>query len=132
MRRREVIMLLGGAVAWPLAAWAQRGEPVRRVGVLILYPENDPQSRRCLTAFQESMKNLGWEIGRNLQIDYRFDISVPASARLATTELLSLAPDLMLAHGVQAVRATQQATHTIPIVFTAVSEPVTLGFVTSL
>ena len=86
MQRRDFITFLGGATAWPLAAWAQQGERMRRVGVLILYPENDPQSRRCVTAFQEGMKNLGWTIGRNLQIDYRFDISVPASARPATTE----------------------------------------------
>jgi putative tryptophan/tyrosine transport system substrate-binding protein len=131
--RREFVAGLGGAtLAWPLAARAQQPNQMRRIGALILYSENDPQSRRCVTAFQQGMEKLGWTIGRNLQIDYRFGISDLASAQLATKELLSLAPNLMLAHGVSAVRAAQQATHTVPIIFTGASEPVALGFVASL
>ena len=133
IKRRQFISALGAAAAWPLTARAQQPpERVRRIGALILYSENDPQSRRCGTAFEQGMEKLGWTVGRNLQIDYRFGISDVALAKLATTELLSLAPDLMLAHGVSAVRAAQQATHTIPIIFTGASEPVSLGFVASL
>jgi putative tryptophan/tyrosine transport system substrate-binding protein len=131
--RREFMACLGGAAAaWPLAARAQQPERMRRIGAMILYSENDPQSRRVVTAFEQGMEKLGWTVGRNLQIDYRFGISEPASAQRATTELLNLAPDLMLAQSPSALRAAQQATHTIPIVFTAVSEPVALGFVASL
>ena len=133
MQRREFITLLGGAVAaWPLAARAQQPVRVRRIGAMILYSEDTPQSRKVIAAFEQGMKKLGWVIGRNLQIDYRFSISEPASAQLAINELLSLAPDLILAHSVSAVRAAQKATRTLPIVFTAVSEPVTLGFVAGL
>jgi len=85
-----------------------------------------------MTAFEEGMKNFGWTIGRNLQIDYRFEISTPVAAQAATSKLLNPAPDLILAHGTSAVQAAQQATQTIPIVFTGVSEPVSLGFVASL
>ena len=132
--RRQFISALGGAaLTWPFAARAQQPpERVRRIGALILYSENDPQSRRCGTAFEQGMDKLGWTVSRNLQIDYRFGISDLASGQLAATELLSLAPDLMLAHGVSAVRAAQQATHTTPIIFTGASEPVSLGFVASL
>jgi putative ABC transport system substrate-binding protein len=131
MKRRDFITLVGGAAAWPVAARAQSSAR-RRIGVLILYSQGDPQSQRCVTAFEEGMKELGWTVGRNLEIDYRFGISSPASAQTSVSTLLSPPPDLMLAHGISAVQAAQKTTHTIPIIFTGVSEPVFLGVVASL
>jgi putative tryptophan/tyrosine transport system substrate-binding protein len=133
MRRRGFITIIGGAaVAWPLAARAQQSERMRRVGVLIVFPENDPSSQRRVTAFQQELAKLGWTVGRNLQIDYRWAISDDERAKAATAELLALAPDLILANATTAVAAAQQATGTVPIVFAGVSEPVAQGFVASL
>ena len=133
MKRREFITLLGGAAAaWPLAARAQQPDRVRRIGVLMVLAESDSQSQRRITAFQEGLEKLGWTVGRNLAIDYRWGVSDPEAARATTSELLSLAPDLILANAISALRGAQQATHTVPIVFTGVSEPVAQGFVASL
>jgi putative ABC transport system substrate-binding protein len=132
MHRREFIALLGSATAWPPAAWAQQPERRRRIGALILYAESDPSARRYRTVFEQGLDKLGWTVGKNLTIDYRWGISGPNEATAATSELLSFSPDLILANSLSAVRAAQQATRIIPIVFTAVSEPVVQGFVTSL
>ena len=133
MNRRTFITLLGGAAAaWPLAARAQQPGRVRRIGVLMVLAESDSQSQRRITAFQEGLEKLGWTVGRNLAIDYRWGVSDPEAARATTSELLSLAPDLILANAISALRGAQQATHTVPIVFTGVSEPVAQGFVASL
>jgi putative ABC transport system substrate-binding protein len=133
VNRRQAITLLGGAAAgWPLAARAQPGERMRRVGVLMVLAENDPQSRNRVTAFEQALEKLGWKVGRNLAIDYRWGISDPERARTAAAELLNLAPDLILANATLAVRGAQQATRTVPIVFTGVSEPVAQGLVASL
>ena len=132
MKRREFIAALGGAVAWPLAAHAQQGERVRRVGVLIQLAEGDPEGQGRLAAFREDLERLGWRVGMNLQIDYRWAISSAERAQTATAELLSLAPDVILANGTNALRAVQQATRTVPIVFTTVIEPVGQGFVANL
>jgi ABC-type uncharacterized transport system substrate-binding protein len=133
MKRREFITLLGGAAAtWPLAARAEQGERVRRIGALMVLAESDSQSQRRIIALQQGLEQLGWTVGRNLVIDYRWGISNPEQARATTLELLSLAPDLILANAVSALRGAQQATRTVPIVFTGVSEPVAQGFVASL
>jgi putative ABC transport system substrate-binding protein len=132
LKRRELITLLGGAAAWPLAARAQQAERMRRIGVLMVLAESDPQSRRRIIAFQQGLEKLGWTVGRNLAVDYRWGVSDPEQARATTSELLSLAPDLILANAVSALRGAQQATRTVPIVFTGVSEPVAQGFVASL
>jgi putative ABC transport system substrate-binding protein len=105
---------------------------MRRIGVLIVLPENNPQSHARLAALQQGLEKLGWTIGRNLVIDYRWGISDVEQARAATSELLSLVPDLILANAVSALRGAQLATRTVPIVFTGVSEPVSQGFVASL
>jgi putative ABC transport system substrate-binding protein len=133
MQRREFITLLGGAVAgWPVAARAQRGDRVRRIGALMFTAESELMSKRRVVVFQQGLEKLGWTVGRNLQIDYSWGIFDPERARAATAELLKLVPDVILAYSVSAVRAAQQATRTVPIVFTSVSEPIALGFVASL
>src|SRR4051812_10317841 len=122
MRRRDFITAIAGSAAtWPLVARAQQPDRVRRIGVLMAARENDQQSGSRITAFQQSLEKLGWTVGRNLAIDYRWSASDPERARAATTELLSLAPDLIVANALSAVRAAQQATRTVPIVFTGVS-----------
>jgi putative tryptophan/tyrosine transport system substrate-binding protein len=133
MRRREFIVLFGGAAAtWPIAAQTQQPETMRRVGVLITLSKDDPQSEARVTALQRSLGELGLIVGRNLQIDYRFGISDDEVARAATADLLRLGPEVVIANSPPAVRAVQAADRTIPIVFVAVSEPLALGLVASL
>ena len=133
MRRREFVALLSGAAtAWPLATWAQPTEQVRRLGVLILFPENDPQTQPRVTALLQGLERLGWIVGRNLRIDYQWDVSDEKRAQVASVEALRLSPDVSLAHARPAVAALQQGTRTVPIVFTTVNEPVAQGFVQDL
>jgi putative ABC transport system substrate-binding protein len=133
MRRREFITLLGGAAAaWPLAARGQPGERVRRVGVLMGTSESDPESREHLAAFQQRLNELGWIVARNLQLDSRWVSGDAERAQSAAAELVRLIPDVILANGSTALRALQQATRTVPIVFVVVSEPLAQGFVSSL
>jgi hypothetical protein len=99
MRRREFIVLFGGAAAtWPIAAQAQQPETLRRVGVLITLSKDDPQSGARVTALQQSFGELGLIVGRNLQIDYRFGISDDEVARAATADLLRLGPEVVIAN----------------------------------
>ena len=109
-----------------------RSSSERRIGVLMVLAENAPQSQSRVTALQKGLEKLGWTIGRNLVIDYRWGVSEPEWARAAAAELLSLAPDLILANGTAAVRGAQEVTRTLPIVFVGVSEPVAQGLVASL
>jgi putative ABC transport system substrate-binding protein len=133
MRRRDFISLLGGAVAaWPLASRAQRAERVRRVGVLIAFPEDDPFARAYVTAFAQGLEQLGWINGRNIRIDYRFAAGDPALFKAYATELVSVTPDVILASTGPALVALRAQTTTIPIVFVIVPDPVGLGFVRSL
>jgi len=133
MKRREVITLIGGAaVAWPRSARAQEPERMRRVGVLIQFPETDPGGQARIAAFREELQKLGWRIGGNLQIDYRWAVSTEERARSAAAELLELTPDVISANSTVHLRAVQQATRTVPIVFTTIIEPIGQGFVASL
>jgi putative tryptophan/tyrosine transport system substrate-binding protein len=132
VKRREFIRLLGSAAAWPLAVRAQQPDRMRRVAVLINFAESDPGGQKRLAAFREVLQRRGWQIGTNLQIDYRWDVSNPERAQAATAKLMGLAPDVILANGTNALRAAQQATRMVPIVFTTVIEPVGQGFVASL
>ena len=133
MKRREFITLLGGAaVVWPLAARAQQRERMRSIGVLIQLVEGDPEGQERLAAFREVLEKRGWRVGVNLEIDYRWAVSSAERAQTATAELLSLTSDVILANGTNALRAVQQATRTVPIVFTTVIEPVGQGFVANL
>src|SRR6516162_5301325 len=123
-RRREVIVTLGAiAAAWPLVSHAQQSERVRRIGVLILYPEDDPQGQLRATAFQQGLQKLGWVVGRNVQIDFQWGFGDADWLRSAAAQLLRLAPVVILANGTPAAKAMQQATHTVPVVFIAGRDP---------
>jgi putative ABC transport system substrate-binding protein len=133
VRRRSFIALLGGAAAaWPLAARAQQGERMRRICVLMSTAVDDPQDPARLAAFAQGLQELGWTIGRNLRIDYRWSASSPDNARKYAAELAALAPDVMLTSGTIALAAVQQISHTIPVVFVNLVDPVSGGFVESL
>jgi putative ABC transport system substrate-binding protein len=132
MKRREFITLIGGAAAWPLAARAQQGDRVRRIGYLTLGDENDPLTKTVVSAFTQSLAGLGWTDGRNVRIDFRWgsnDINrLPALAQ----ELVGLQPDIILTNSTPATAALQRATRTIPIVFASGSDPVATGIVPRL
>ena len=132
MKRREFITLLGAAAAWPLAARAQQAQQIRRIGVLMLYPENDPQGQLRATSFRQGLEKLGWSVGRNVQIDFQWGLGDADWVRSATTQLLRLAPDLILANGDAATKIVQQSSRTVPIIFIAGSDPVAEGLVQSL
>jgi putative ABC transport system substrate-binding protein len=134
MRRREFIVCLGGAAAmWPLAARAQQGERVRRIGALVVSAEDNPETKARLAAFRQGLERLGWSEGRNVRIDYRF---APASsadqAQVLAKELVALQPDVILAHSTVIAAALQRESHAIPIVFLSVSDPIGAGFIASL
>jgi len=133
MRRREFISLLGGAaVAWPLAARAQQPERVRRIGVLMNVAAADPEGQAQVAAFLQALQQLGWDEGRNVWIDTRWGENDVERDRRYATELLAFAPDVILASGSLSVAALRHVTHTSPIVFAGVSDPVGAGFVDTL
>jgi putative tryptophan/tyrosine transport system substrate-binding protein len=133
MRRREFITLLGGAAAsWPLAARAQQTERMRHIGVLMSLAADDRQGQARLAAFVQSLREAGWTEGRNLQIDTRWAAGNANNARKYATELVALAPDVILASGGTVVGPLLEATRIVPIVFTQTSDPVGAGFVASL
>jgi putative ABC transport system substrate-binding protein len=133
VKRREFIALLGGAAAaWPLAARAQQGERVHRIGWLTTLPANDPQEQSRNAAFLEGLQQLGWTIGRNVRIEYRRSLGDAERARRYAEELVALAPDVIVATGSIALGPLLRATRTVPIVFTIVPDPVGAGFVDSL
>jgi ABC-type uncharacterized transport system substrate-binding protein len=133
MKRREFITLIGGAAtAWPLAASAQQGDQMRRVGVLLPAIENDPEFQARMRAFQQGLLESGWSIGRNVQLDVRWTGPNAAKIRQQAAELVALAPDVIFATGGSVMAPLQQATRTLPIVFVQVPDPVAAGFVDSL
>ncbi len=132
-RRQFIFILLGGsAAAWPLAARAQQGERVRRIGVLTGYAESDLEAQARLDIFRQSLQQLGWTIGRNLLVDARWSRGDPDRARSLAKELVELQPDVILGETTSSVRALQQTTGAIPIVFTNLSNPLGSGFVASM
>jgi len=132
MNRREFVTLIGGAAAaLPLAARAQQLERVRRIGVLVNLPADDPESQARVGAFLQGLQEFGWAIGRNVRIEYRWATDVGSISRYAA-ELVALAPDVILANPNPSVEALQRATRTRPIVFVAVTEPVGSGVVESM
>jgi ABC-type uncharacterized transport system substrate-binding protein len=133
VNRRAFITLLGGAAAWPLAARAQQGERMRRIGMLTGGPRPDDQDAQAnIAAFLEGLKQLGWVDGRNVRIDYRWGLGQADTIRRQAAELVALAPDVVLSSGAASLAQLMQATHTVPIVFVNVSDPVGGGFVDSL
>ena len=132
MTRREFITLLGGVVAWPLAARAQHGERVRRIGALLTLPLDDPETMAGLAAFRQVLRQSGWGEGRNAQIEYRVAQGDADRIRQYVTELIALEPDVIFSVGTANVGWLLQATRTVPIVFAYVADPVGAGFVESL
>jgi putative ABC transport system substrate-binding protein len=127
MRRREFIAGLGSTAAWPLVARAQQPDRMRRIGVLQTYARDDPNALARLAAFEQGLQELGWIVGRDIQIDYRFSGTDPDLYRKYAAELVALAPDVILAQG--PLGELPQAT---PIVFVGLTDPVGRGFVASL
>ena len=135
VKRRDFITLLGGAAtsaAWPLAARAQQPVQIRRVGVLVGYAENDPETQARLAAFRQAFEQLGWKEGRSVRIDYRFAPASPDQAQVYAKELVALRPDILVGNSTPAAAALLRETRTIPIVFVGVSDPVGSHFVASI
>jgi putative tryptophan/tyrosine transport system substrate-binding protein len=132
MRRREFISLLCAAAPWPCAAWAQQAESLRRIGVLMNRAADDPSGQGGLAAFQQSLQQLGWGEGRNVRIDTRWAQNNADLVRKYAAELVSLAPDVILAVGTLGAMALQHLTRTLPIVFVNVTDPVGAGLVNTL
>jgi len=132
MKRREFITLIGGATAWPLAARAQQGERMRRIGVLTILAENDPEVKAWLAAFQDGLQQLGWTQGRNISIDYRWAGEDRERLRAYAAELVKMSPDVLFAAPTPALAALHRETRSLPIVFAQVSDPVKLGLVANL
>ena len=130
--RRKFIALIGGAAAWPLAARAQQGEPMRRIGALMSTAADDPEGQTRIAAFQQGLQQFGWTIGRNVRIDSRWPVGDSERTRRYAAELVALAPDVILATGSAAAAPLLQATRTVPVVFVIVPDPVGAGFVNSL
>src|SRR6516164_4587226 len=133
MRRREFITLIGGAAAaWPLSIRAQQPEQMRRIGVLMGFPESDSQAQRYIAAFRDGLQKLGWTEGRNTRIETRWATPADAeSMQRFAKELVALQPDLILTSTTPTTAALLQQTRTIPIIFN-VADPVGSGFVASL
>ena len=132
MRRRDVITLLGGAAAWPLAARAQQSGAMRRIGVLTNRAADDPEVQTRYAAFLQGLQEAGWAVGRNMRIDVRWSGGDAGRIRAFAQELIALAPDVILATNTPTVVALQQVTRTVPIVFATVGDPVGAGVVDSL
>jgi putative ABC transport system substrate-binding protein len=130
--RREFITLLGGAAAWPLAARAEQGGRVRRIGVLPGGAENDPTAKTDISAFTQALAELGWTDGRNVRMDLRWAGGDTNRIRALAQELVGLQPDIILAGSTPVTVALRRETRTIPIVFAGVGDPVASGIVERL
>jgi len=132
LRRREFVTLVGGAVAWPLAARAQQAERMRSIAILLPAKADDLEFQIRVGAFLQELQKLGWTTDRNVRIDTRWATTNAADVRRHAAELAALAPDVILAHGTSTVGPMLQATRTVSIVSPVVSDPVGAGFVDSL
>jgi putative ABC transport system substrate-binding protein len=131
IRRREFVVTLGGAAAWPLGARAQQTQRARRIGILMGVGD-DVETKGWLVTFNQRLEQLGWQVGRNLQIDERWTTGDPERNRRFAGELLAMQPDAVFAFSSVAVAALLHENRSVPIVFTAISDPVGSGFVQSL
>src|SRR6516165_11472685 len=132
MRRREFIVGIGSAAAWPLVTHAQPGERVRRVGVLTTRDETDPESKRQVSALTQALADLGWTDGRNVRIDLRWAGGDINRIRALAKELVDLPSEVIVAQSTPVTAAVRRETRTIPIVMAAVADPVANGFVAAL
>jgi putative tryptophan/tyrosine transport system substrate-binding protein len=133
MRRRDFIKgIVGSATAWPLAARAQQGERIRRIGVLMDIAADDPEGPTIVGAFSQGLGESGWIIGRDARIDYRWYQGNAEAARTYAAELLALTTDIILVSSTPGTMAVKQLTRTVPIVFVNVADPVGAGIVDSL
>ena len=132
MRRREFLGIVGGAVAWPVASKAQRAERGRLVGMISALGSDDPESQTRRAVFEQTLQQLGWTVGRDLKIETRLAGGDLDSIRRHAAELVALAPEVIFSIGSLTVASLQQATRTIPIVFTNVPDPVGAGAVQSM
>ena len=128
--RRDFVMLAGSATVWPFSAQGQRAERVQRVGLLMNFPASDPEAPIRVAAFLQRLQELGWTDRHNTRIDYRLADST--NLQYAASELVGLAPDVLMVNGTSVLKAVQQATKTIPVVFVNVIDPAGQGFVQSL
>src|SRR5215471_615256 len=133
MHRRDFIKVVAGpAVTWPLTVGAQQPEQMRRIGILMNRAASDAEGQARIATFKQGLEQLGWNEGRNIRIDIRWGEDKPDLERKYAAELVALAPDIILASGTVSVTALQALSHTIPIVFAAVADPVGAGFVESM
>ena len=133
MRRRDLITLLGGAAAWPLAVRAQQREKMRRIGVLLAaYTQTDREGQTRIAAFLDTLGRLGWNDGRNIQIEYRWAAGDADRGKAFAAELVRSAPDVIVVNGYPALAELHRLTNMVAIVFTQVSDPVGSALVASL
>jgi len=131
-RRDFITLLLGGAAAWPVAARAQQGERMRRIGVLLPATADDPVWQTRFGAFLQGLQQSGWTIGHNVRIDTRWATITAAEVHRHAAELVALAPDVILAYGTTTLGPLRQVSRTVPTVFLGVADAVGAGFVDSL
>jgi putative ABC transport system substrate-binding protein len=133
MRRRDFIKVVAGSASiWPFAARAQQSEQVRRIAALMNIAADDPEASALVGAFSQGLAELGWTIGRNVRVDYRWYADRADAARKYAAELVALMPDVILGSGTLGVTAIQRITRTVPIVFARVVDPVGAGIVDNL
>lgn len=132
MKRRDFIAALGGVLAWPLAARAQQLNRTPRLAVLMGYGKDDPDAVARIAALREGLERLGWSEGRNIQIEIRYAAGVPGLFREYAKELSDLNPDVIIADTTASAAALVRATHSVPIVFVSVTDPVGNGYVQNL
>jgi putative tryptophan/tyrosine transport system substrate-binding protein len=132
LKRREFIKLLGGTATWPVAARAQQGERVRRIGLVMAYTENDPNGQAQMVAFRQELAKLGWKDESNIRIDVRYGADDAERIRALARELLGLGPDVMVSNSNLVTTILQSEVKSVPLVFVSVSDPVGSGFVQDL
>jgi putative ABC transport system substrate-binding protein len=132
MRRRDFISVMSGAAMWPLRTYAQQSAPMRRLGALLVYSEDDAVGQQFIAAFVQGLADAGWHDGDNIHIDYRWAGDDVARIRRAASELIALKPDVILATSTLTLEPLRQMTTTIPLVFIQVADPVGSGIIASM